>query len=81
MKFQKVKMIVFLCVIYLVVSTICIFSQCAMCKGNILASENGVNLAKKINNAILFLVAAPYIIAGTIAYNIYRKNLNNKEDK
>lgn len=46
-------------------------SQCAMCRA-VLESEEGKSTAQGINDGIMFLMAIPYIIVGTIGYFIYR---------
>ena len=46
-------------------------SQCAMCRA-VLESEEGQSTAQGINDGIMFLMAIPYIIVGTIGYFIYR---------
>ncbi|MBO3115564.1 hypothetical protein J4050_02330 [Winogradskyella sp. DF17] len=46
-------------------------AQCAMCRA-VLESEEGQSTAQGINDGIMFLMAIPYIIVGTIGYFIYR---------
>jgi hypothetical protein len=46
-------------------------AQCAMCRA-VLESEEGQSTAEGINDGIMFLMAIPYIIVGTIGYFIYR---------
>jgi len=47
-------------------------AQCAMCRA-VLESEESQSAAEGINDGILFLMAVPYILVGTLAYFIYRK--------
>ena len=59
-------------------------SQCAMCRA-VLESEGSQSAAEGINDGIMFLMAVPYILVGTIGYFIYRKynkpqkSLNSEE--
>lgn len=51
-------------------------SQCAMCKAVV---ENGdAKMAEGINNGILFLMAFPYILIGTLFYFLYKYKMKNK---
>lgn len=47
-------------------------AQCAMCRA-VLESEAGQSTAEGVNDGIVYLMAIPYIIVGTIGYIIYRK--------
>lgn len=47
-------------------------AQCAMCRA-VLESEESQSAAEGINDGILFLMAVPYILVGTLGYFIYRK--------
>ena len=47
-------------------------AQCAMCRA-VLESEESQSSAEGINDGILFLMAVPYILVGTIGFFIYRK--------
>jgi len=51
-------------------------AQCAMCRA-VLESEEGQNIAKGINNGIVYLMIIPYILIGGLGYFVYRK-LKNK---
>ncbi|MFT4848407.1 MAG: hypothetical protein ACI83B_000938 [Sediminicola sp.] len=46
-------------------------AQCAMCRAVIESEENG-EMAKGINNGIIYLMVFPYILVGGIGYIIYR---------
>lgn len=55
------------------------FAQCAMCRATL---ENNVSngnpgIALGINFGILYLLAAPYVAAGFIAFFWYRTSKNN----
>jgi hypothetical protein len=47
-------------------------AQCAMCRA-VLESEGSQSTAEGINDGIMFLMAVPYILVGTMGYFIYRK--------
>jgi hypothetical protein len=47
-------------------------AQCAMCVTALENSAEGKGLAESFGNAILFLMAIPYLILGTITYSVYR---------
>ena len=53
-------------------------AQCAMCRA-VLESGDEQEVAKGINNGIVYLMAIPYILVGTLAYIIYKKLRNKKE--
>ncbi len=48
------------------------FAQCAMCRTGLLNSPEGQKLVGGFNSAILFLLSAPFVVAGTIAFLIFR---------
>ena len=52
-------------------------AQCAMCRAVIESEENG-EMAKGINNGIIYLMVFPYILVGGIGYIIYRSRKNRK---
>lgn len=54
------------------------YAQCAMCRA-VLESEEGQSTAQGINDGIMFLMAIPYIIVGTIGYFIYRTYSKSKK--
>ncbi|WP_418638509.1 hypothetical protein [Winogradskyella sp.] len=47
-------------------------AQCAMCRA-VLESGEDQSAAEGINDGIVFLMAVPYILVGTIGFIIYRK--------
>lgn len=55
-------------------------AQCAMCRA-VLESEEGQSTAEGINDGIVYLMAIPYIIVGTVSYVVYRKYFRVKEEK
>ena len=46
-------------------------AQCAMCRTALTESAEGQQLAAGFNNAILFLLGAPYLIFGTLAGSLW----------
>jgi len=57
--------------------TISVDAQCAMCRA-VLESEEGQETAKGINNGIVYLMAIPYVLVGTVGYFIYRNIKKSK---
>lgn len=55
-------------------------AQCAMCRAVIESEESG-EVAKGINNGILYLMVFPYILVGGIGYIIYRSRKKRKAIK
>ena len=55
-------------------------AQCAMCRAVIESEESG-DVAKGINNGILYLMVFPYILVGGIGYIIYRSRKKRKVNK
>ncbi len=51
------------------------FAQCAMCRTGLTNSPEGQRLASGFNSAILFLLSAPFVVVGTIAFLIFRPYL------
>jgi len=47
-------------------------AQCAMCKATVTQSPEGRAMAEKLNNAILVMFFAPYLVFGTIATVVFR---------
>ena len=54
-------------------------AQCAMCRA-VLESEEGQSAAQGVNDGIVYLMAIPYILVGTIAFIVYRKFYKSKKD-
>lgn len=66
-------------VFLLVTFNLSVYSQCAMCKA-VLESDldAGGEVAKGVNNGILYLMFIPFLLVGTVGYFIYKNNINNK---
>lgn len=47
-------------------------AQCAMCRA-VLESGDDQEVAKGLNNGIIYLMAVPYVLIGALGYIIYRK--------
>ena len=66
------KKILFI-LVFVVLYTVNGFAQCAMCKAVAESNMNGGDsMASGLNNGIMFLMAFPYLLIGTVAYLIYR---------
>ncbi|MCS7311816.1 MAG: hypothetical protein NZ742_02715 [Acidobacteria bacterium] len=61
--------LVFVCILGLTVSA---WSQCAMCRTGLTQSPEGQKMARGLNQAILFLLTAPYLLVSTVALQILR---------
>ncbi|MFK7834061.1 MAG: hypothetical protein AB8B52_12360 [Winogradskyella sp.] len=66
---MKLKII---CAILFVFVATAANAQCAMCRA-VLESGEDQSAAEGINDGIVFLMAVPYIIVGTIGFIFYRK--------
>ncbi|WP_224488594.1 hypothetical protein [Robertkochia flava] len=49
-----------------------VLAQCAMCRA-VLESGEEQEVAKGLNNGIIYLMAVPYVLIGALGYIIYRK--------
>jgi hypothetical protein len=54
-------------------------AQCAMCKESLLKSEEGQRLIGGLNAGILLLLAAPPLVFGFIALQIYMAHRRSKK--
>lgn len=66
---MKIKLLFIFILLFLIAYTS--EAQCAMCRAVIESEENG-EMAKGINNGIIYLMVFPYILVGGIGYIIYR---------
>lgn len=53
-------------------------AQCAMCRA-VLETGGGEDMAKGINDGIVYLMAVPYILIFGIGFLIYKKFNNSKK--
>jgi len=52
-----------------------LLAQCAMCKATVVQSPEGRRVAESLNAAILLLLAAPYLVFGTVAAVLLRPRI------
>jgi hypothetical protein len=50
-------------------------AQCAMCKTALTSSPEGNLLGQHLNTAILMMVFSPYLVAGTVAGVLFRRQI------
>lgn len=78
MKIKKFILIIFFSIFTLTISNT-LQAQCPMCKASAEASmKEGSNAAKGLNQGILYMLAAPYLLVGFIGFVWYR---NQKKAK
>ncbi len=65
----KIKLIITLLLLFLLSTDT--FAQCVMCKA---VAETGVEngIGRGLNDGILYLMAFPYLMLGTIGYFLYK---------
>lgn len=61
------------------VSFIKTYAQCAMCRA-VLESEEGQTAAEGVNDGIMYLMAIPYILVGSVGVLIYWKFFRKKQE-
>lgn len=54
-------------------------AQCAMCRA-VLESNENTEVAKGINNGIMYLMIFPYLLIGGIGYFIYKSRYKSKDN-
>ncbi len=69
----------YILLILLLVFSVSVEAQCAMCRA-VLENEEGQNAAKGINDGIVYLMLIPYILIGGLGYIIYLKFFKTKKD-
>ncbi|MFD2564099.1 hypothetical protein [Aquimarina rubra] len=69
---------VFYITVLLILFTIPVDAQCAMCRA-VLESEEGQETARGINNGIVYLMIIPYVLIGAIGYVMYRNKKKNSQ--
>lgn len=62
--------------IFIILNSIDILAQCAMCKASVETNVNvdGIGFAAKLNTGILYLFVTPYLLAMVIGILWYRKS-------
>lgn len=53
-------------------------AQCAMCKTALSGSPEGRSIGAQFNQAILLMVAAPYLVMGGFVLGVYRGRLRQR---
>lgn len=66
----KMRLASFLLSVLLLANTGSLWAQCAMCKGQ-LESTSDTHVGLAVNDGILYLLALPFLIAGTVATLLY----------
>lgn len=62
-----------LCVVFLlIIAPDFLAAQCAMCRA-VLETGGGEEMAKGINNGIMYLMAVPYILIAILGFFIFKK--------
>jgi hypothetical protein len=51
------------------------FAQCAMCKTLLTNSPEGRAMTASFNSAILLMLAAPYLVAASLAFVLFRERI------
>lgn len=74
---MNTRILIFLTVI-LLLSSISVDAQCAMCRA-VLESDENTQTARGVNNGIMYLMVFPYLLIGAVGYAIYRSRKNAKE--
>ena len=80
MRNSKYIIVVFLLIVIVSILPIDAIGQCPMCR---MAAEsnlqNGGTEAKGLNNGILYMLAMPYLLIGTLAFLWYRNRRKGSE--
>jgi len=66
------KKLTFILVVALLLIPLFSEAQCAMCRA-VLESGDKQEVAKGINNGIVYLMAIPYVLVAALGYIIYKK--------
>jgi hypothetical protein len=54
-------------------------AQCAMCRA-VLESSGDQEVAKSLNNGIVYLMIIPYVLVGVTIFYIYKRFFQNKKN-
>jgi len=54
-------------------------AQCAMCRA-VLESSRDQEVAKSLNNGIVYLMIIPYVLVGVTIFYIYKRFFQNKKN-
>ena len=75
MKRPRGALLVLLLAAALAVAAAPAYAQCAMCKTALTSSPEGHALSEHLNYAILMMVFAPYLVAGTVFGVLFRRQI------
>lgn len=67
-----------LCFIFVVLASVQLQAQCAMCRA-VLESEADGGAAEAINDGIMYLMVFPYLLMGGIAFFVWRMARDRKK--
>jgi len=70
----------FLLLVLIVFASLPLEAQCAMCRA-VLENEENEEVAKGINNGIVYLMLFPYLLIGGVGYAIYRVRKKAKAEE
>jgi hypothetical protein len=70
----------FLLLVLVIFASLPLEAQCAMCRA-VLESEESGEMAKGINNGIVYLMLFPYLLIGGVGYAVYRVLKKAKRDE
>ena len=73
---MKIK--TFTIIIILILATLPVEAQCAMCRAVLESEEDGA-LAEGVNNGIVYLMLFPYLFIGGVGYFIFRMYRKGKD--
>jgi len=76
----------FIAILLVIAGVVCIWqttalAQCAMCVTALENSPEGRAMAASFNNGILFLLAVPYAVFGTVGFIVFRAHRRKKADE
>ncbi|SDR67297.1 hypothetical protein SAMN04515667_0195 [Formosa sp. Hel1_31_208] len=69
-------------VVFIVISLVFFLetnAQCAMCRA-VLESEEGQTTAEGVNDGIMYLMAIPYLLVGSVGFLIYWNFFRRKKE-
>lgn len=79
MKNSKLLQILFVLIVLVVFVSVDAEAQCAMCKKNVESNlQTGGSVGKSLNTGILYLMAVPYLLLGSIVFVFFRKQIAGK---
>lgn len=81
--FLKTKIVIIITCTLILCEKSRVSAQCPMCKANVESAQKNKDVNKKVvgsglNTGILYLLSAPYILIGGLAFYWYRNNQSKK---